>query len=158
MVAAHVVLERAPRNDAAAGMARLFEGKLLSSSKVLQGGEIWTDFVIQADGFSRFVVRDIDLRDLQGGRLVQRILEIETYRMMALLGLPHALQAGPVLNAIESDLATLTAADKVGLLSQEQLADWLPQERDAVAGVFGFNCAFCRFFTGHTPEHHQFCQ
>ncbi len=110
MVAAHVVLEQAPEHDAAASMARLFEGKLLSSSKVLQGGEIWTDFVIQADGFSRFVVRDIDLRDLQGGRLVQRILEIETYRMMALLGLPHALQAGPVLNAIESDLATLTAA------------------------------------------------
>ncbi|WP_034294752.1 DUF3422 family protein [Herbaspirillum sp. RV1423] len=110
MVAAHVVLERASKADIASNVARLFEGKLLSSSKVLQGGEIWTDFVIQADGFSRFVVRDIDLRDMQGGRLVQRILEIETYRMMALLGLPHAQQAGPVLNDIESDLATLTAA------------------------------------------------
>ncbi|MGC8020684.1 DUF3422 family protein, partial [Salmonella enterica] len=71
-------------------MQRIFEGKLMSSSKVLQGGEIWTDFQIQSDGFSRFVVRDIGLRELQGGRLAQRILEIETYRMMALLGLPHA--------------------------------------------------------------------
>jgi len=109
MVAAHVVLERAGAGDIAE-FSRLFEGKLLSSSKVLQGGEIWTDFLIQADGFSRFVVRDLDLRDMQGGRLVQRILEIETYRMMALLGLPHAQQAAPVLNAIENDLATLTAA------------------------------------------------
>jgi len=47
---------------------------------------------------------------MQGGRLVQRILEIETYRMMALLGLPHAQQAAPALNAIENDLAALTAA------------------------------------------------
>src|SRR5450830_676646 len=109
MVAAHVVLEQAAAG-VASDFARLFEGKLLASSKVLQGGEIWTDFLIQADGFSRFVVRDIDLRDMQGGRLVQRILEIETYRMMALLGLPHAQQAAPALNAIENDLAALTAA------------------------------------------------
>jgi uncharacterized membrane-anchored protein len=45
----------------------------------------------------------------QPGRLVQRVLEIETYRMMALLGLPHAQQAGPALNAIESELARLSA-------------------------------------------------
>jgi len=112
MVAAHVVLEHVPKKESGscvAHMQRLFEGKLLSSSKVLQGGEIWTDFLIQADGFSRFVVRDIDLRDMQGGRLAQRILEIETYRMMALLGLPHAQQAAPALSAIESDLAALTA-------------------------------------------------
>src|SRR5450830_316711 len=112
MVAAHVVLERVPAGEnggCISHMQRLFEGKLLSSSKVLQGGEIWTDFLIQADGFSRFVVRDIDLRDMQGGRLVQRILEIETYRMMASLGLPHAQLAAPVLSAIESDLAGLTA-------------------------------------------------
>src|SRR5450830_479023 len=117
MVAAHVVLEQPAggNHDAAeetldSRLRGLFEGQLLASSKVLQGGEIWTDFLIQADGFSRFVVRDIDLRDMQDGRLVQRILEIETYRMMALLGLPHAQKAAPALNAIESDLATLTAA------------------------------------------------
>lgn len=109
MVAAHVVLEKADA-DTPPVFSQYFEGKLLTSSKVLQGGEIWTDFLIQADGFSRFLVRDIDLRDMQGGRLVQRILEIETYRMMALLGLPQAQQAVPALNAIESDLATLTAA------------------------------------------------
>ncbi|MEG1117275.1 MAG: DUF3422 domain-containing protein, partial [Janthinobacterium sp.] len=44
------------------------------------------------------------------GRLVQRVLEIETYRMMALLGLPYAMQAAPSLNAIENELATLAAA------------------------------------------------
>ena len=47
---------------------------------------------------------------LQAGRLVGRLLEIETYRMMALLGLPYAMQAAPSLNAIENELATLAAA------------------------------------------------
>jgi len=112
MVAAHVVLDnsRGSAESFAAGLDRVFEGSMPVGSRVLQGGELWTDFLIQSDGFSRFVVRDVGLHEQQAGRLVQRVLEIETYRMMALLGLPHAQQAAPVLNAIESELATLTAA------------------------------------------------
>jgi uncharacterized membrane-anchored protein len=112
MVAAHVVLDRSdePAETYAAGLRRVFEGNMLVGSSVLQGGEVWTDFLIQADGFSRFILRDVDLHEQQAGRLVQRVLEIETYRMMALLGLPHAQQAAPVLNGIESDLAGVTAA------------------------------------------------
>jgi uncharacterized membrane-anchored protein len=112
MVAAHVVLDktRGPSDAFAAGLRQVFEGNMLVGSHVLQGGEIWTDFLIQADGFSRFVVRDVGLHEQQAGRLVQRLLEIETYRMMALLGLPHAHQATPILNAIEGELANLTAA------------------------------------------------
>ncbi|MFZ1180396.1 MAG: DUF3422 domain-containing protein [Herbaspirillum sp.] len=112
IVAAHVVLERASAgqsSESIQSMQRVFEGKRLMSSKVVQGGEIWTDFLIQSDGFSRFVVRDIGLHDMQGGQLVQRILDIETYRMMALLGLPYAQRAAPLLSAIENDLVTLTA-------------------------------------------------
>jgi len=112
MVAAHVVLDRtrAPVDAFANSLRRVFEGNMLVGSHVLQGGELWTDFLIQSDGFSRFVVRDVGLHEQQAGRLVQRVLEIETYRMMALLGLPHAQRATPVLNAIEGELATLTAA------------------------------------------------
>lgn len=112
MVAAHVVLDntRGPVDEFSSGLRRVFEGSGLVGSQVLQGGELWTDFLIQSDGFSRFVVRDVDLREQQSGRLVQRVLEIETYRMMALLGLPHAQHATPVLNVIERELATLTAA------------------------------------------------
>lgn len=111
MVAAHVVLDRTRgASDAFAnGLRSVFEGNNLVGSSVLQGGELWTDFLIQADGFSRFVVRDVDLHEQQAGRLVQRVLEIETYRMMALLGLPHAQQATPVLNGIEGELAMLAA-------------------------------------------------
>jgi uncharacterized membrane-anchored protein len=110
MVAAHVVLDKTegPSEAFAGNLRHVFEGNMLAGSRVLHGGEIWTDFLIQSDGFSRFVVRDVGLLEQQAGRLVQRVLEIETYRMMALLGLPHAQRATPVLNAIEGELATLT--------------------------------------------------
>ncbi|MGK5023665.1 DUF3422 family protein [Janthinobacterium sp. RB2R34] len=112
MVAAHVVLERAvePADTYMQGLSRVFEGNTLVGSGVLQGGELWTDFTIQSDGFSRFIIRDAGMRSQQSGRLVQRVLEIETYRMFALLGLPYAMQAAPSLNAIENELATLAAA------------------------------------------------
>ena len=44
------------------------------------------------------------------GRLVQRLLEIETYRMAALLGLPAAREAASVLAFAERELAELANA------------------------------------------------
>ena len=44
----------------------------------------------------------------QGGRLVQRILEIDTYRMMALLALPVARDLVPELAAYERELSQVT--------------------------------------------------
>ena len=38
-------------------------------------------------------------RSIRAGRLVQRVLEIETYRTLALLGLPEARRAGPIWSA-----------------------------------------------------------
>ncbi|MYM35636.1 DUF3422 family protein [Duganella sp. FT50W] len=111
IVAAHVLLCKADADEAsfAQGIRDLFQGKSLVGSSAGGNAEVWTDFLIQPDGFSRFVVRDQRLREFQSGRLVGRLLEIETYRMMALLGLPQAEATQPDLNSIESELATLTA-------------------------------------------------
>ncbi|MFC5462620.1 DUF3422 family protein [Massilia niabensis] len=108
MAAAHVAL--VPGDADASGLPNVFERNLLAGSSVMQGAELCTDFAIQADGFSRFVIRDLAMRDLQGGRLVQRVLEIETYRMMALLGLPAARAVGMELDRIEAELAALAGA------------------------------------------------
>ncbi len=112
MVAAHVVLIKDDRalDGTPSPVRQTLEGGVLVGSQVLQRGEVWTDFLIQADGFSRFIVKDQGFLDQQAGRIVQRLLEIETYRMMALLGLPHAQSAAPVLAAIENELVKLTAA------------------------------------------------
>lgn len=112
MGASHVVLERstATPEEAAVQMREHFEGNAIVGCEASQAAQVWTDFLIHADGFSRFVVRDHGLHGQQAGRLVQRMLEIETYRTMALLGLPPAQRANPALNAIEGELATLTVA------------------------------------------------
>jgi uncharacterized membrane-anchored protein len=121
MAAAHVVLERGAADPAT--VQAVFEGSVPVGSRVMQGGELWTDFAIQSDGFSRFVLRDVDMRAQQAGRLAQRVLEIETYRMMALLGLPVARTVAAALDDIEADLATLAeamveGAGEHGLLEQ----------------------------------------
>jgi len=108
MAAAHVALVAGEAD--ASRLPIVFERSLLAGAMVMQGAELWTDFAIQADGFSRFVIRDLDMRALQGGRLVQRVLEIETYRMMALLGLPAARAVGIELDRIEAELAALAGA------------------------------------------------
>lgn len=70
--------------------------------------EICTDFAIHADGNSRMLVKPSDhISARRLGRLVQRLLEIETYRMAALLGLPVARHAATVLASAEKDLADL---------------------------------------------------
>lgn len=111
MVATHIVLEKATLSvdDTVPHMRRLFEGNAIVGCEASQAAQVWTDFQINPDGFVRFVVRDAGLKGQQAGRLVQRLLEIETYRMMALMGLPQAQRSIPVLNAIESELASLTA-------------------------------------------------
>ncbi len=110
LVATHVVLNRAgsAAQDTVPVMRRAFETNAVIGSEASQGAQVWTDFQIHADGFARFVVLDAGLKGQQAGRLVQRLLEIETYRVMALLGLPVAQQASPVLNDIESELASVT--------------------------------------------------
>ena len=133
MVATHVVLDGSdtPVQDYARRLRRVFEGNMLVGSRVLHDAELWTDFLIQADGFSRLVVRDVGLMEQQAGRLVQRVLEIETYRMMCLLGLPHAQQATPVLNAIEGELAALTAAM---VATDDSQGDNNPDDEQALLG------------------------
>ncbi|MFL6657365.1 MAG: DUF3422 family protein [Massilia sp.] len=107
MAATHVVL--LTMDATLADMRQLFGANLLVGTDSQNFARVWTDFAIAPDGFGRVVVQDLGMQYQQAGRLVQRVLEIETYRMMALLGLPHAQQAGPALGAIETELARLSA-------------------------------------------------
>lgn len=108
LVAAHIVAERGnPITPGDARLGTLFPAPPRVGSRVLSGGELWTDFVVGADGFSRFLLRDTGLREQQLGRLVQRICEIETYRLMALLALPLARASAARLEALEEEVAQL---------------------------------------------------
>lgn len=88
------------------------EDKVLVMSEISGGaGVVMTDFHIH-DGFSRFHVVDRGLTPRQAGRTVQRLVEIETYRVMALLAFPVAKQVGQLLNHAENELADLM--DRIG--------------------------------------------
>jgi uncharacterized membrane-anchored protein len=88
----------------------LNEQTLVGSSVAGEQAQVFTDFAIHADGASRILLFADALQPRRLGRLVQRILEIETYRMAALLGLPAARQAGEALGSAEGELAALAQA------------------------------------------------
>jgi len=67
----------------------------------------YADFRVREDGFTRFLLLNREMGLGQAGRMVQRLLEIETYRMMALLAFPVARKAAPDLGAMETELATI---------------------------------------------------
>ena len=113
MVAAHVALARAGTEPADLDgiAARLFGGNALIGAAVAGGAAVaLTDFRIQADGWSRVLVADRSLTPRQAGRTVQRLLEMDTYKIMALLALPVARELVPVLTEHERELAHITGA------------------------------------------------
>jgi uncharacterized membrane-anchored protein len=109
-----------------ADMPKVLHEDTLVASTVAEGhGEVYTDFQLHPDGFSRIVLLTGSLTPRRQGRLVQQLLEIETYRMAALLGVPAARDASHVLADAERELAELAnairhakRADEAGLLDR----------------------------------------
>lgn len=132
----------------------LHEDTLVASAVADGLGEVYTDFAIHADGFSRMVLLagspstampsqgasataggTISPRRL--GRLVQQLLEIDTYRMAALLGLPAAREASQVLGYAERELAELADAIRVAARDDEpQLLDRLTKLAGQVESTY----------------------
>jgi uncharacterized membrane-anchored protein len=91
-------------------LAAAFGANVVVGASIGEGaGLALTDFVIHADGFARFLLRSRDMTSRQAGRMLQRLFEIEAYRMMALLALPVARGLWTRLLVIERTLAELTS-------------------------------------------------
>ncbi len=127
LVAAHVALRKASQKATSIeDWAALFEGNPLTGSRVGDGAAaVIADFRIHADGFSRFLIEDVSLAPHQAGRTVQRLLEIETYLMRALLTFPLARATMPVLaeadqqlTALTNELATVKSEEEPALLDR----------------------------------------
>lgn len=110
VAAAHaVLLKGAGAAPDGAALADYFDGNTPVGAAVGAGsGFAFTDFRIHADGCGRFVLLDDGFTPHQAGRLLQRLFEIDTYRMLALLALPIARRQSPRIVAIEQALAELT--------------------------------------------------
>jgi uncharacterized membrane-anchored protein len=91
-------------------LAALFDGNPIVGSVVVGGAaRAWSDFRIHADGFLRILVRDCSLSENQAGRLAKRILDINGYRAMALIGFPLAREVSPKLTDADRRLAGVAA-------------------------------------------------
>ena len=91
-------------------LARYFAADSTTGSRVSGGAaEAWTDFREHGDGFGRRLIRDISLTPRQAGRLAQRLLEIGTYQLLALLTLPVAREASAPLGEADRELEAIIA-------------------------------------------------
>lgn len=110
IAAVHVAIESKDKpRQSLEELARHFASNTVIGAEVAAGNAVvWTDNVIHNDGFSRILIHDVDLRKRQAGRLVQRLLEIETYRMLAMLPVPMAREYLPMLADFDERLAELT--------------------------------------------------
>ncbi len=85
-----------------------------------------SDFSLRPSGFSRMlVVAPASTSPSRVGRVAQRLLEVETYRMMALRGLPVAKELGTMLSRSEPQVAAITAQLEGKAASDQELLDAL---------------------------------
>ncbi|MEM8853217.1 MAG: DUF3422 domain-containing protein [Pseudomonadota bacterium] len=124
---------------------RYFRGEMLIGAKIAGGqGVALTDLRIRSDGFSRFLIENDAMTTWQAGRLMQRLFEIDTYRMMALLTLPVARRLTPTLSASEEELAEITSAmAAAGEADEPALLDRLTRLEAAIE-------------TTHSTSHYRF--
>lgn len=150
LTAAHVAIEPAQREIRSLDeLGDLFVPGSLVGSHVSGGSAtVWADFQIHADGFSRILIHDASLGSRQAGRLVQRLLEIETYRMMALLALPLARHYTPELFRLDGLVADMSDSltSEMHLVDERRLLEGLTRlsaevERIAAATGFRFSAA-----------------
>jgi uncharacterized membrane-anchored protein len=89
----------------------VFDPMSLAAARVVNGDAIAaTDFRAVRDGFVRIAILDTKLDGKAAGALVIRLLEIETYRILALFGLPLAQRLSPSVGAAEQELARISNA------------------------------------------------
>lgn len=128
---------------------RFFEGMRLVGSSPQDGdARVWTTFQVHSDGFGRILVYNKQMSDSQLGRLTQRLMEIETYRLMALLSLPVAREINPTLAKMDQKLADITDhlahsanVDETELLGElTDMASWVEDCR--ARATFRFSATY----------------
>lgn len=149
VAAVQLAMVQAELDDAAALMSwaqAWFGGRVVVASQ-LGHGHSWalTEFQIGADGFERMlVIAAPGTTETRAGRISQRLLELEIYRLMALRGLPVAKKLAPMLAEAEGALADITARLENKSASDQELLDTLVSlaarvERATAEHVFRFS-------------------
>jgi uncharacterized membrane-anchored protein len=152
IVAAHAELMAGggPLSDAELEIA--FAGNTPVGADIGEGvGVAYTDFKIHNDGYSRFVMINRNLSPGQAGRMLQRLFEIEAYRMLALLALPIARIQAPQALSVERALAKVTDSISTGSGGDEaQLSELIKLAAEVESAL-----AFSQFRFGASRAYYE---
>jgi uncharacterized membrane-anchored protein len=156
VVATHAQVLAAPPDaaDPAALTAWFGDGPVIGAEIGDGAGFAYTDFKIQHDGFVRLLMFDRSLTPFQAGRMLQRLFEIESYRVLALLSLPIARRESPRVVEIERALAALTEE----MAREDRGDETLLGELTRLAAQVERTLAASRFRFGASRAYHDLVQ
>jgi uncharacterized membrane-anchored protein len=101
-------------------VARMLGSPNFVGAKISDGqASLFSSFRLDERGFGRFLLADAVTTPSQLGRAVQRIIEMEVYRMMAMLAFPEARRIGSELDRVEQRLSDLVARLDVAPAAEE---------------------------------------
>ena len=150
-------LEIRDDNEAARAAIVNFDPQSLCHAIVKDGqAEIYTDFRQNGDGLTQILVIDKGMTQAGTGALIQRLLDIETYRTLAMLGLPLAQTLSPEIRRIEDGLTRLTRdmRSRAGEKADEILSEvtHLAAELEANAALSLYRFGASRAYYGIVQE------
>lgn len=149
-VVSGIALKLLPWTKEAEAEIERFDPVSLCYSLVENGAAaILTDFRQDEQGLTHILVLTRDLTPAQAGALVQRLLEIETYRILALLALPLTRSMTSDLRRMEARLAAITDEMCAGLVDRRNSDVLLTElthlaaelEADVAANLYRFGAS-----------------
>ncbi|MEO1457247.1 MAG: DUF3422 domain-containing protein [Pseudomonadota bacterium] len=164
VAAVEIEVLRAADLDAAVAMVNgplgnVFGRESLVAARIMDNGALAVgDFRIHSGGFSRFavIVHD-EVGSRRIGRALQRLVEIENYRILSMLALPIARRISARLNEIDRELSALIAAvaDREVQRSEKAILDdltALSAEIEAMSASTAFRFGAARAYKSIVQE------
>jgi uncharacterized membrane-anchored protein len=115
------------------------------AGSTISGGlaSVWTAFRIGPDGWTRFLFADRGMNHFRRGRVVRRLLEIEVYRIAALLAFPLAKRVRREIDALKLKVGAAIAHEErpEGEVLDELIDASRAVERIAYETAFRFEAA-----------------
>ena len=123
LVALDLFVQKTETPQEPPNVADYFDSNTLIGGMIANGaGQAFSDLRIADQGVTRILICNLKMGSRQLGRVVQRIIEMETYRMMALLSFPVARATLPKLSRYEGRLVKL-ATEMAATSKSEHLAN-----------------------------------
>lgn len=146
-------IEIRPVSEDVADIVANFDQTSLCQSVVADSqATLITDFRQDGDGLTKFLILDHGMTDAARGMLVQRVLDIETYRTLALMGLPLAHSLSPEIRQIEASFTAITQRMKLHARSE---ADALLADITRLAAELEANAALSLYRFGASRAYYN---